>query len=62
VCSASAAQNPWLASAGGELNLDAALYYDVPARIRLGVALPISGRDYTKAKSASLYLSFGSSF
>lgn len=62
VCSPSAAQNPWLASIGGEVNLDAALYYDVPARIRLGVAAPISGRDYTKAKSASLYLTFGSSF
>jgi len=44
------------------LNLDAALYYDVPARIRFGVAAPVSGRDYTRAKTVSVYLTFGSSF
>jgi hypothetical protein len=37
VCNASDADNPWLASVGGEVNLDAALAYDVPARIRLGI-------------------------
>ncbi|MFN2603410.1 MAG: hypothetical protein ABR582_11715 [Gemmatimonadaceae bacterium] len=62
VCNASAADNPWLASVGGELNLDAALYYDVPARLRFGIAAPIAGRDYTGAKAVSVYLTFGSSF
>ena len=62
VCSSSSANNPWLASLGGEMDLDAALYYDVPARIRLGVAAPVSGRDYTRAKAVSVYLTFGSSF
>jgi hypothetical protein len=62
VCDASDADNPWLASVGGEANLDAALYYDVPARIRIGIAAPISGRTYTNAKSVSAYLTFGSSF
>jgi hypothetical protein len=62
ICRESAAQNPWLSSVGAELNLDAALYYDFPARLRLGVAVPTSGRDATGAKSASVYLTFGSSF
>ncbi|HYN82069.1 MAG TPA: hypothetical protein VES88_11245 [Gemmatimonadaceae bacterium] len=62
VCSDPGAANPWLASAGAELNLDAAIYYDVPARIRLGVAAPVASREYGRAKSMSLYLTFGSSF
>ncbi|HEY3258335.1 MAG TPA: hypothetical protein VGJ64_05725 [Gemmatimonadaceae bacterium] len=62
VCNASDADNPWMASVGGEMNLDAALYYDVPARIRLGVAAPIAGREETKPKTVSFYLTFGSSF
>jgi hypothetical protein len=62
ICTATDASNPWLASVGGELNLDAALYYDVPARIRLGVAVPVASRDFAGAKTASVYLTFGSSF
>jgi hypothetical protein len=62
VCDASDAKNPWLASVGGELDLDAALYSDTPLRIRLGVAAPVANRDYARARAASLYLTFGSSF
>lgn len=62
VCSSAATRNPWLASVGGEANLDAALYYDVPARIRLGVAAPVANRKRGNAKAASVYLTFGSSF
>ena len=62
VCRASDANNPWLASVGSELDLDAALYSDTPARIRLGVAAPVANRDYAHAKAASFYLTFGSSF
>ncbi len=62
VCSLSDAENPWLGSVGGEVNLDAALYYDVPARIRLGVAAPVAGREETTAKTVSFYVTFGSSF
>jgi hypothetical protein len=62
VCSLAAKNNPWLASVGAELNLDAALYYDVPARIRFGIAAPISGRDATGVKRVSTYLTFGASF
>jgi len=62
ICTESASENPWLSSVGAELNLDAALYYDFPARLRFGVAVPTSGREATGAKSASVYLTFGSSF
>lgn len=62
VCSDPTSKSPWLASVGGEINLDAALYYDVPARIRLGVAAPIANREYGRAKSVSVYLTFGTSF
>ena len=62
ICNTTDATNPWLASVGGELNLDAALYYDVPARIRLGVAAPVANRDFADAKKVSAYLTFGSSF
>lgn len=62
VCSNPGSANPWLASAGAELNVDAAIYYDVPARIRLGVAAPIANREYGRAKSISIYFTFGSSF
>lgn len=62
VCSDPGGANPWLASVGAELNLDAAIYYDVPARIRFGFAVPTASREYGRAKSVSLYLTFGSSF
>ena len=53
---------PWLASAGGELNLDTAIQYDFPARFRLGVAVPFQGGSAVRAKSASVYLTIGSAF
>lgn len=62
VCSDPDGTSPWLASVGAELNLDAAIYYDLPARLRLGVALPVASREYRRAKSVSWYLTFGSSF
>jgi hypothetical protein len=62
VCSSPGSANPWLASAGAELNLDAAIYYDLPARMRLGVAAPTANREFGRAKSVSVYFTFGSSF
>ncbi len=53
---------PWLASVGGELNFDTAIQYDVPARLRAGVAVPVANRQEGRARSASFYLTFGSSF
>jgi hemolysin activation/secretion protein len=62
VCSDPNGASPWLASVGGEINLDAAIYYDIPARLRLGAAVPVGSREYGRAKSVSVYLTFGSSF
>jgi hypothetical protein len=53
----------WLASAGGELNLDAALPYDVPYRFRFGVAAPVKGREVSDAiRPVSVYVSLGFPF
>jgi hypothetical protein len=62
VCRASDADNPWLAAVGGELDLDAAIYSDMPVRVRFGVAAPVANRTYAHAKPASVYLTLGSSF
>lgn len=62
VCTASADEAPWLGSLGAELDLDTALQYDVPARFRIGFAVPVSGRREVGAKSVSAYLTIGSSF
>ncbi|MDQ3082196.1 MAG: hypothetical protein M3R07_08275, partial [Gemmatimonadota bacterium] len=53
---------PVMASAGGELNLDAALQYDYPVRFRLGSAFPFRGKEETRARSGSLYFTIGTSF
>ena len=51
----------WLASAGAELNLDAAIT-TMCGRMRLGVAAPIANREFGRARSVSVYFTFGSSF
>jgi hypothetical protein len=53
---------PWLASTGGELDFDTALQYDIPARIRFGLAVPIAGRSDVGANTVSVYLTIGTSF
>lgn len=60
-CAAPVAPRQWLASAGGELVLDAALQYDVLYRFRLGVASPVQGRDVA-ARSPTVYFTVGSTF
>jgi hypothetical protein len=50
-----------LVSAGGELVADFALQYDVPARARLGLAVPVRERERAP-RAASAYFTFGSSF
>ncbi|MEJ7809701.1 MAG: hypothetical protein WKG32_04705 [Gemmatimonadaceae bacterium] len=52
----------WLVSAGAELNLDAALQYDVPYRFRLGVAVPVRDGSLTGAKRLTVYARAGASF
>ena len=51
-----------MSSAGAELDLDTALQYDYPARLRLGLAAPLSGKAETGAKALSAYFTIGSSF
>jgi hypothetical protein len=52
-----------IASVGAELNVTAALLnWDQPYRFRLGVAVPVKGREETGAKSASVYLTAGLAF
>jgi hypothetical protein len=53
---------PWMSSAGAELDLDTAFQYDYPARLRLGVAAPLSGKEETGARVISAYFTIGSSF
>jgi hypothetical protein len=61
VCT-TATPEDWMASAGAELNLDAALRYDVPFRFRFGAATPIAGRKYFGSNVISVYFTVGISF
>ncbi|MGH7662718.1 MAG: hypothetical protein ACRENI_00225 [Gemmatimonadaceae bacterium] len=61
-CFRSGTERAWLASAGAELNVDAALLqYDFPYRFRLGAAVPVSSEDLASAE-LSVYLTLGLSF
>jgi len=51
-----------IASAGAELNLDAALQYDVPYRLRAGLATPIARRDRFGQSRVAGYVTAGLSF
>ena len=53
---------PWLGSVGSELDFDTAILYDFPARLRLGAAIPVTGREAAGANRVSLYFTVGSSF
>jgi len=61
-CPTAGFEREWLASAGAEVILDAAvLSYDFPYRFRLGVAVPYLGTEWAEAE-ASVYLTMGASF
>jgi hypothetical protein len=63
VCPPAGRPREWLASAGGELVLDAAFPYDTPLRLRFGVAAPIVDHSlFAAAPPASAYVTFGTSF
>ncbi|HEX2722570.1 MAG TPA: hypothetical protein VHM24_06595, partial [Gemmatimonadaceae bacterium] len=53
---------PWIGSTGAEIDFDTAIQYDVPARLRLGVAVPVLNRSAGNAEAASVYFTLGSSF
>jgi hypothetical protein len=62
VCGSTKRPMPWLASLGAEANFDTAIQYDVPARFRFGVAVPMAGKGATGARGLSAYLTIGESF
>lgn len=62
VCGSTNRAMPWLASVGAEANFDTAVQYDVAARFRFGVAVPVTGKDATGARAVSAYLTIGESF
>ena len=63
ICGPGSATREWLASAGAELNLDAAvLAYDAIYRIRLGAALPVHDRRELATRQVTGYATLGLSF
>jgi hypothetical protein len=62
VCGNTNQSMPWLASVGAEANFDTAIQYDVAARFRFGVAVPVTGKAATGARGVSAYLTIGESF
>jgi hypothetical protein len=62
VCEASDAQRKLLNSVGAELNFVASVQYDVPYRLRLGVAAPTANRRYYGAAPIDFYVTFGLPF
>jgi hypothetical protein len=52
----------WITSAGAELNLDAAIQYDIPYRLRIGVAVPVVDHSFNGAGPLSVYASLGLAF
>ena len=62
VCNGSTVTQPWLASVGAEADFDTAIQYDVPARFRLGFAVPVLNKSAGNAKAVSIYLTAGTTF
>lgn len=63
VCGPGSTSREWLASAGAEINLDAAvLAYDAIYRIRLGAAVPVRDRRELATQSVTGYATLGLSF
>lgn len=63
ICSPPPMTGRTIASAGAELGIAAAvLDWDTPQQFRIGVAIPIAGREITGAKQVSAYLAFGLSY
>ncbi|MBY0488937.1 MAG: BamA/TamA family outer membrane protein [Gemmatimonadaceae bacterium] len=61
ICERPGVRDGWIASAGAELVLDAALAYDVPYRFRLGVAAPYAAPTGVARKGA-VYFTLGGYF
>jgi hypothetical protein len=64
-CGASAADRSqiWIASTGAEVNVDAAVFsWDLPYRLRGGVAVPVAGRERSGANPMTVYFAAGLAF
>lgn len=53
---------PLLASVGAEVDFDTAIQYDIPMRLRAGVAHPVAGARYAGARPVSLFVTLGGTF
>jgi hypothetical protein len=62
VCSVANIGNPVMTSTGAELNIDTGLQLDLQARLRFGVAFPMTNREALGASRAQVYGTFGASF
>ncbi|GAC1477538.1 MAG: hypothetical protein NVS1B4_20360 [Gemmatimonadaceae bacterium] len=58
-CAATTYESRWVASVGAELNLDAAVQYDAPLRVRLGVAVPAVDNSLLPVARATGYVTLG---
>lgn len=54
--------NPVMTSTGAELNVDTALLLDVQAKLRLGIAFPLTNREQLDASAPQFYATLGASF
>ncbi len=61
LCLPSGVRDGWLASVGAELNMDIGVQWDVPYRLRLGLAQPVA-RPFGLPGQGSVYITLGSSF
>ena len=62
ICTNARLKPDWISSVGGELNLDAALSYDVPYRFRLGAARAFQRATLDDPRPMSVYFTLGLSF
>ena len=61
LCEAPGTRDGWLASVGGELNVDLALQYDVAYRLRFGLAKPVASPSDISRK-ALVFVTLGAFF
>jgi hemolysin activation/secretion protein len=62
VCPVQGTTQQTMASVGAELQLNAALQYDVPFLFRFGAATPVAGRSYFGTSKVAAYFTVGLAF
>ncbi|GAC1648163.1 MAG: hypothetical protein NVS4B3_03300 [Gemmatimonadaceae bacterium] len=58
-CAASTYDAQWIMSSGAELDLDTAVQYDAPLRLRLGIAVPVVDNSLLPVPRATVYFTLG---